>query len=736
MSEDIKNPENEDEQLKEELEELRDTFQQEYDKTVDELQNEPVIQELEDNTEDPDDEEDEDETADEEPERASRKAKKKKKRLSTGGKIAVVLGIVALVLILVLGSFMFITFKHPNVSRYFTAISAGDASTDYDEKLSMYEQAAASLTDEESGLEQSLKSIATDKIIELKYKEKGFTEAYTYIKGNMTDEEIAASSNTYVKKIKAVTESIGAVAESAFDKIFEGDASALTAEDVLKDLSVPTEAGEAVNAAVTAGLKGAADLKSASDFESSTLAANSLLNAYTSFTSLGADSEALAQKLIVKLYNAGYVYEALYAAKNLIVSDLAAPTEEYIAMQEEMKALTGFKDSVYLLAAQAVRNGAYAPEDCAKLVKAGGITEPQKAFLGKMISECASSIADLEARKLTSASEKCQAAMTMATAADMADSELSFYYIKTLFKTDPSSALSASSAYLTDETAAALSEASKAEYDEMQLAFDALNKTSEIFSTYYSSYYQSGTPIDFDAASKALDEYLTADSNRYDKGFVSYCKYFAKACSADKTDADKYLLECEEYIPEFLGMYEYNLVEFYLDKADYTSALATAEKMLAINVADDYSLYIKAFIQRTKKDVDGALKAALEGAELSGQTSYCTREIALDYILKGEYESAFGYLSKYYSAVLSSYYSTYADVRSACELLYMLNGLYKGDNADLKEDLAGLIEEVDGMYSQYSWTKLAETEAVIDGSKTPADLFLSGTFGFDFTAEE
>ena len=60
----------------------------------------------------------------------------------------------------------------------------------------------------------------------------------------------------------------------------------------------------------------------------------------------------------------------------------------------------------------------------------------------------------------------------------------------------------------------------------------------------------------------------------------------------------------------------------------------------------------------------------------------------------------------------------------AFELVLIFNALYKGDNADLKTSLNEMVSIVNQTYSYYGLSSYA----VIDGTKTLEDVFMSGDY--------
>lgn len=716
--------------LAEELEQLRDTFQETLDETAAMADAVPAIQELDNGEEEPGEDEEE-ETS--EPYPVVRKAKKKDGgKRKTGKIVGIVLGLLAVVVIGVLLCYVVLTVKNPNTTTYLSNIAAADAAEDYDSKISAY-KAAINCCEDDNAVAQSMKSVATDKMLELMFEEKGFTEALGYIEENYDEEAVAATDSAIIKKIVGMRDAVKDAADKLVPAMFAAadENGEVDEKAVISSLGLSSDVSGAVEKAVTdlkEGIRASADAASLADYSA---AGNSFLTAHTTLAGYGADAEKLAQTIAVELYNKGYIFESMFVAANLLSSDESTYTEEFAAVKKDAESIAKVKASVYELASSAAGKDA---EAIAKLVKEKTKLDGAKLdFVTMIVTDAAEAIRAYKEKDMTAASEKCTTALSAEKAIGMDDAQLSFLYVKILYAYNISNAYSMAQSVMTDEVVKQLSDKQKEEYDDMKLAFDALSGTSEIFSEYYQSYYQSGTPVDFDAASKALDDYLTASANRYDKGFAAYCKYFAKSCSAKPDGAVKYLLEAKELIPEFVGFFAANIVDDYLSDNEIEKAEGIADEVLKVNKTDAYARSIKAFAARAAGDTDAALKLALGAADASSEINYCAYEAAVAYLLKEDLTSAADYAKKYYTSVSSSYNATYKDLVSACELITLIEGLYKG-NDDLKKELTGLTDEITELYAYYQLTHLQDTVDILAGNKTVNDVFASGSFNFDFNA--
>ena len=118
----------------------------------------------------------------------------------------------------------------------------------------------------------------------------------------------------------------------------------------------------------------------------------------------------------------------------------------------------------------------------------------------------------------------------------------------------------------------------------------------------------------------------------------------------------------------------------------------------------------------------GALELAVKGIELSGTETFCANEAAIDYMLNGDFESAFPYIKKMYQNSPSI---------ESCDLLLIFDALYDGDDKGVKEELAALVDEIDKTYSSYGVSSLTDTLSIINGEKTLEDVFCAGTYSLE-----
>ena len=704
-----------DEDIADELEQLRDTFQEKYDETAAEA----VIQELEDAADEPEDE-DEADIAEEAPAAAP---EKKKKRKSV--KIAII--IVAVVLVLIFGAliaYFVASVSNPNFNALITSMSKASSAESYSERMSAYEEALG-YCDGESKMQAAMRSVILDGMLEASYKEKGFDAAYTLMKENLSEEEIDASSSKTVKTIKKVTAAAGEIAGGSFDAaaVAYAEDSSVTADKIASQFTIPTEIKEDIISAFENELKALDALHSASGMEAAADATEYLSAAYSLFTGAGADDQDLAEKMSVSLYKNGYVLSAVTMASSLVSPDAEPINQEFADMKAEFADFADMEISIYALAEKAVKAGT---DDCAKVVAENcELTGAKASVAADLVAFCADGIKAEKEKNISRAVSAYANTMGVADTLGIKDAKIIYKTVSLMVKSGNFADLQSYDAYLTEEVTAALTETEKADVQRIHSIYNALQLASEVFSEYYMNYAYYGTAIDYEAACADLDATLTDSSTKYDKGFVAYCKYFAAMYSDNKQDFEKYIDEMKKQMPELKPVYGYYLIDLYKAEKNFDKALAAANEILAENIGDDYANSMVAFAKRTAGDVDGALEIALKGIELSGVDGYCLTEAGINYMVKGDYDNAFTYVKKMYETTRTL---------ESCELILICSALYNGSDTAVKDELAALAAEVNELYSNYGAKSYTDTQAVISGEKTLADVYLSGEYTLQDTA--
>ncbi len=710
------------EALNEELENLRDTFQEKYDETVEEANSEPVIQELEEGEEEEDAPEEEEE--EEISEIQTEKAPKKKKK--TGKALAIALPITILVFIIcVLGAYVVASMTNPNFSAFISTYAKATAAETYDDKVTYLEEAIEYCADSESAFQTAMKSTLQEELAVAVYENEGFSSAYSYISSEMSAEQIANPVNSKFKKIVKILDSIEEFAVNCFGQTFINVADSKEVpsyEELVKGLDVPSEVEETAADILNAIAEGYILNKAGSGVTDALTAMNYYADAYSGLMSLGAPSRKLAESIVETLYDNGFVIEAAAFASVTIDPEAEIERKSFEDVKDAIASYSEVSIDVLALAAAAINDEKTDKEAVLSAVKAvEGMTEDKAEVFADIVLYAIDSIKAQQNNNLTEAST-CYATLTSVLEAfSISDVKVNLRTAEVIFNSgNLTDAKTLVETYLTEEALEAATAEQKASVEKMQSAFTALSNASEVFSPFYSEYYQMGTAMDYDEVSAELDSLIGEDATAYDKGFVAYFKYFTATSSAETTvDTMALLDEMDENIPDLPFVYGYFYIDEYLLDDNYAEAKAYAEKLLAINVADEYANSIIALCKRVEGDVEGSLEAALKGIELSGESSYCGTHAAIAYMLKGDFESAFGYLSTLVNTTQSL--DTY-------DLMLVFNALYEGGNEELEAELATLVDTIEQTYSYYQVVSYDDTTALIEGTKTLEDVFLDGNY--------
>ena len=699
--------------LEGELETLRDTFQEKYDETVEEAARGPVIQELEAHTAEAEEDAEEPDAA------AADAAKPAKKKMKTGVKVLLALVIVIAVLVFgLLISYFVMSVTNPNFNSLFSSLISAYSAEDYDAQKTAFEE-ALSYCDGESSVQAGMKEYIVDEILKAAYEEKGFSEANSLMNNYLTAEQIASSKRKTVKTIKKVVAAVDEIADGSLKAVFAALAenAEADAQTVAAQFSVPDEVKETVLSAFENEINGVKALRGGTGVTASNTAITYLQTAYSAFVASGADSRDLGEKMAVSLYENGCVLAAMTISTALGEAEEGNLNQDYTDMLADVGDLSGVSVSLYETAEEALTDGR---TDYAALVaEKTGLSDTKAALLGELVGFCADGIRNENEKNYTKGSAAFLNTNSVADTLGITDGKLIYHTANALVISGNLGELNSYDAMLTDEVVAVLTEEEAAQVEKFHQIYSALNAASQVFSEYYSAYAYYGQPIDYDAACAALDALIKEDATNYDKGFVAYCKYFAAVYSDHKAEGQGYVAEMKAQMPELKSVYGYYQIDLYKESGDYAKAQAAAEDILSSNVGDDYANSTIAFVKRTKGDVQGALETALEGILFSGSKTFCGNEAAIDYMLTGDLENAFEYLKTMYQNNMTI---------ETCDMLLIFNALYKGDNKDLKEDLAALVEEIDQAYQNYGVTSLSDTAAIISGEKTLEDVFLAGTY--------
>lgn len=705
--------------LNDELEALRETFQEKYDETVEEANAQPVIQELEEG-EEKEEEEEEKEDSSETAEKSSKK--KKKKPVKTA-----IITLVSLFVVFFVGTLLaytVITVKEPDFAEFLNAYSNASAAESYEDKISYYESALSLAKEENTVISFFADSLAIrEEAVVVTYDEQGFAAAYSYMKSNMSEEEIAAPKTPAFKKFAEAVAKVSEAGTQVFSKVFEntGDLKEVPEYSVLSEgLEFPAELEDDIGAILASVSSGYIFNKAATNLTDSITAVNYYGEAYSGLVSLGVDSRALAESIAVTLYDYGFVIEAATLISVALNPESEDASEEFTAVKTALDVYSSYDISVYDIALQAKEEGISDKAELTALVnEAAKMPAGDAKLITDLVAFALEAFTAEDNNNLTDAVSKYATLTSVLDALGMSDISVTVKTAEIMFAAgNLTEVQSLVQSYLTEEALADADEEEKAVVDNLNEVFDALTAVNEVFTPYYSSYYQSGTPIDYEALKAELDEKFGADATSYEKGFMNYVLYIAAAETED-VDTMSLISAMESYIPDLQFLYGYFYLDEYTRNGDYASARSYAEKLLGVNIADEFANGVIALCNRIDGDLDASIEAALKGIELSGSSSNCAKQLAVAYMLKGDFESAYGYVLSMYQNSMSV---------DSCDLILVLNHLYDGEDETIKAELEKLVAEVNQTYTYYSAESYADTKAILEGTKTLEDVFMGGNY--------
>lgn len=706
--------------LNEELEALRETFQEKYDETVEEAENGPVIQELEEG--EPEDEDESEDEAEEKPETSEKKPKKKRK----WGKI-IAITIPVLVLVAIVGSlvaYVVASVTNPNFSSFISTYAEASAAQDYEDRITYLEKAITYCSDTDSAFQQAMKATILEEIVVEINANEGYSAAYSYMKSKMSDEAIKNPVSAAFRKFVSSVNAVNELALDVFNKVYEniGDAETLPEyEALVKGLDVPEQLAETMNSVVTAFGDGILYDKKASGIDDSVVAMNYYATGYSGLVSMGADERELAEKLTVDLYNKGFVIEAAALSSVAVDPEEENVNSDYTKVMEKISEIGKVEINILAVANKAVEDENTSAEDILAAVKAvEGVTDENADIFASVVSYAVQAITSENEKNLTAASSEYATLTSVLEAFSMTDASLHLKTAEVIFNSgNLSDASTLITTYLSEEAVASLTDEEKASYDKMTAVFAALSATSEVFSPYYSDYYQTGTPMDYDEVKAAFDEKFGEDATNYEKGFVYYCLYMAAVSADDSSKINEAISGVGKYLSDLPLVYLYYYTDNCLAEDNIGEAKKYAEKILEVNIADGFATSVVAMSKRVGGDIDGAVETALKGIELAGGSAECSFQLAVAYLLKGDLETAYGYVRSVFNEnqSLDSY-----------DLILIFDALYEGENEDIKTELATFVSTVNQTYTYYGLSAQEDTQAILDGTKTLEDVFLKGNY--------
>lgn len=130
-------------------------------------------------------------------------------------------------------------------------------------------------------------------------------------------------------------------------------------------------------------------------------------------------------------------------------------------------------------------------------------------------------------------------------------------------------------------------------------------------------------------------------NTKYDTAMIQYFKYyFASTCKRPSEEKIGYLESVKANAPEMTWLYANELGMEYAQNGDKEKALECADKIYEHSETDVVSYYIRALVAKNiDKDYDAAIEYCEQGNGYSENYEFY-RQIALNYLLKGDYEKA------------------------------------------------------------------------------------------------
>ena len=717
---------NADAALNNELNDLKDLFQKELDKAIAEQDapTEPVIQALDD-TPDPEDaeENEEDDEAALNGASASDKKKKEKRAKKKRSKAPLIIVIVLLVLIIVpLAGYVFMSVKAPTFPNFISAYAKALSAKEPAEQIAAYEN-ALSYCEDGSGLEFNRQSLH-ETLVLLKCEAEGYASAYSYMTANMSEEEQKASRSKDFKAFLAVSDSVNAIADGAYEATDRAVTAAGSADKVdydalAKELGAPDLIVSDVAEILRNFAKGIETEHNGNFKEDFNTIMSAYFGAVSDFRGLGADTQKLMETAIVKMYNGGFISEAVNFINNYFGEEMLSNvrTEEFKAMQAQIEALKAVDIDLYSVAAALFQNNTVAPED---IKAAMDLSIPDKD--AAVLTDIAISIVDaLQAEKdknLTKASAGLNEALNAVTALDLPTAGLVEKLLGLLLQTgNDQNAVSLRTSKIDD---AALENGS-AELKALVEKIDAIKNGQSAAENALNGLYsgnESPTKADVIAAMDALE---SGSKDKYEIAYAEYYKYLAESRLGDTDNAAalKYLQAFSKAFTEYPAFYNTLLAEAYRMEGNYDKVLEVANQTLAYNIGDDYANGMVALILRIRNDLDGALAAAEKGMELSDTVFASAEQAVICHMLKGDLEKAFQLAKQLYDTNTQTQMLTL----NHCDYILLIAASYDGSDAALKEEIDSYKAQVEELYANNGITVDENVQSVIDGSTTLEDIF-------------
>ena len=160
------------------------------------------------------------------------------------------------------------------------------------------------------------------------------------------------------------------------------------------------------------------------------------------------------------------------------------------------------------------------------------------------------------------------------------------------------------------------------------------------------------------------------------------------------------------------------MVDYCIADGDYAGAKKLAEEMLAINAYDDIALSLVATVARIEGDLTTAAAYIEKGVAYENTSYECERQHIILCMLNGNLADAYDSVVALYDRGLSTMYE--------CETIVVYNALFTDATEEQQTKLAEIIAYIENdLYGAYGYSYSENTTAIINGTKTAADVFLA-----------
>ena len=772
--------------LNDELEQLRSTFQSELDKATADAKAaedmQPVIQELDEGPDPDDDEDDDNGENDKAEDEDGKKAKKKKKKSGAKKPVGLIVALVLICILIVapLSAYFVLSIKEPNLNSFISAYAAAESAKDAETKVTKYTEALGFCT-EDSKVLAGEKQKLTEKVVIATCEAQGYSAAYSYMTSNLDEDAQAKPRTKDFKQFLKIPEQLETVYAAAPEKLPEaiekaGGADKLDCEALAKELKTPAlvqkETAENLQTLAKA-IEGAGNTEDDDSFYD---AMHDYLSCYQKISSMGVKAQTIPEDILVRLWNNGYAYEASLTLNQFFTEEMraAVTNEDVTGAISELEALKNAGIDADAIAAKQMELNKTSDADLTAAISAD-VSDTAKKAVVKLIKGIVDARKAEEDHNLTVAKRQYTVAVASEDSLNMPVTETALRMASVLLRTgDIDNAYTYVTNYLLDsgdnadaanetapadaettdpaadnaateenaDTAAASADALLAahpeftsDYNEIVALHKAQETVEEVFSeAYYAAAYGGGS---FDTAGvcASLDEIPLTNPAPYVSAYVNYYKYVAEIYGDMNKDNMLNHITLAE-----LGFGSHSIIcasdkaQIYLSKGDTVNAFAIAKSILAVDAGHDLANSLLSKEQRIAGDAAAAKAFALTGIDAMGNANadYCSAEMGILMLIEGNYADAYERISSLYETQRTNGNLTV----DTAELLLAAGSLYKSADEDEQTKIDETVKEVNDLFTQNSLTVSENTQALIDGKKQPADVYLGEAVTASLTKTE